>query len=128
MRRWPWFKALLLAQWSRLSDPGLEEALADRLSFRRFCGFSLDDGTPDETTLCRFRAALAERGLAERLFVEVNRQLDAKGLMLKAGTLIDAPLVEAAVARPPSARARSRRRTRRRAAYYAIPVRIITAC
>jgi IS5 family transposase len=95
------FRALLLAQWYQLSDPGLEEALSDRLSFRRFCGFGLADGTPDETTLCRFRAALAERGLAGALFAELNRQLDAKGLMLKAGTLIDATLVEAAVARPP---------------------------
>ena len=32
------FKALLLQRWYQLSDPGLEEALADRLSFRRFCG------------------------------------------------------------------------------------------
>jgi IS5 family transposase len=95
------FRALLLAQWYQLSDPGLEEALADRLSFRRFCGFGLDDGTPDETTLCRFRATLAERGLAAALFAELNRQLDARGLMLKAGTLIDATLIEAAVARPP---------------------------
>lgn len=95
------FRALLLAQWYQLSDPGLEEALADRLSFRRFCGFRLDDATPDETTLCRFRGTLAERGLSEALFAAVNRQLDARGLMLKAGTLIDATLVEAAVARPP---------------------------
>ena len=95
------FRALLPAQWYQLSDPGLEEALADRLSFRRFCGFGLDDSTPDETTLCRFRGALAERGLAEALFAELNRQLDAKGLVLRAGTLIDATLVEAAVARPP---------------------------
>jgi IS5 family transposase len=95
------FRALLLAQWYQLSDPGLEEALADRLSFRRFCGFGLDDGTPDETTLCRFRGALAERCLAEALFAELNRQLDARGLVLKAGTLIDATLVEASVARPP---------------------------
>jgi hypothetical protein len=54
-----------------------------------------------QTTLCRLRAALAERGLAEALFAELNRPLDAKGLVLKAGTLIDATLVEAAVARPP---------------------------
>ncbi len=45
-------RALLLAQQYQLSDPGLEEALADRLSFRRFCGFGLDEGTPDETTIC----------------------------------------------------------------------------
>ena len=32
-------RALLLAQWHDLSDPGLEDALSDRLSFRRFCGF-----------------------------------------------------------------------------------------
>ena len=44
------FKALLLAQWYQLSDPALEEALADRISFRRFCGFALDAVTPDETT------------------------------------------------------------------------------
>src|SRR6266702_963175 len=56
------FKALLLQQWYGLSDPGLEEALSDRLSFRRFCGFALDETTPDETTICRFRAAVAQAG------------------------------------------------------------------
>ncbi|MBW8270918.1 transposase, partial [Caldovatus aquaticus] len=95
------FRALLLAQRCQLSDPGLEEALADRLSFRRFCGCGLDDGTPDATTLCRFRAALAERGLAGAPFAELNRRLDARGLVLKAGTPSDATPVEAAVARPP---------------------------
>jgi IS5 family transposase len=94
------FKALLLQQWYELSDPGLEEALLDRLSFRRFCGFSLDDATPDETTFVRFRAALAERELSEALFLEVNRQLEGRGLILKTGTLIDASLVEASVNRP----------------------------
>ncbi|MEJ1977298.1 MAG: transposase [Acetobacteraceae bacterium] len=49
-------RALLLAQWYRLSDPELEEALADRLSFRRFVGLSLQDRVPDETTLCAFAA------------------------------------------------------------------------
>jgi len=94
------FKASLLQQWYGLSDPGLEEALGDRLSFRRFCGFSLIDATPDETTFVRFRQALAERGLAEKLLAETNRQLEARGLILKTGTLIDASLVEASVARP----------------------------
>jgi IS5 family transposase len=61
----------------------------------------LDDGTPDETTICRFRAALAGHRLAEALFTELNRQLDARGLVLKAGTRIDATLVKAAVPRLP---------------------------
>src|SRR5215216_1617310 len=52
-------KALYLQALYALSDPGLEEALLDRLSFRRFCGFAMDEKTPDETTICRFRAVVA---------------------------------------------------------------------
>jgi IS5 family transposase len=95
------FKALLLAQWYGLSDLGLEEALNDRLSFRRFTGLGLDGDTPDHTTLCRFRNDLAAAGLAEKLFEEMNRQLERLGLVLKRGTLIDATLVEAAT-KPPA--------------------------
>ncbi|MBL0922108.1 MAG: transposase [Phycisphaerales bacterium] len=43
-------------------------ALLDRLSFRRFVGLSLNDGTPDETTFVRFRARLREADLDHRLF------------------------------------------------------------
>lgn len=93
-------KALLLQQWYGLSDPGLEEALSDRVSFRRFCGLALDEGTPDETTLCRFRNALGKAGLGEVLFGEVTRQLDQAGFMVKSGTLIDASLIQAAVRTP----------------------------
>jgi transposase, IS5 family len=88
-------KCLLLQQWYRLSDPGLEEALSDRLSFRRFVGLALADPVPDHSTLSRFRSELVRRGLTERLLAELNRQLDARGLMVKSGTLIDASLVEA---------------------------------
>jgi IS5 family transposase len=93
-------KALYLQALYDLSDPGLEEALLDRLSFRRFCGFALDATTPDETTICRFRLAAAQSGILERCFAEVNRQLDARGLMLKKGTLMDASIV-AATHQPP---------------------------
>lgn len=95
------FKALLLQQWYRLSDRDLEEALGDRLSFRRFCGLGLEDAVPDATTISRFRGDLAEAGVAEQIFTALNRQLEAKGLFVKAGTLIDATLVEADVKRPP---------------------------
>jgi transposase, IS5 family len=94
------FKALLLQQWYGLSDPALEAALADRLSFRRFCGLALDDATPDHVTVHRFREALQKQALAERAFAAVNRQIDAHQLILRRGTLIDASLVEAAVKRP----------------------------
>ena len=90
----------MLQQWYRLSDPGLEEALSDRLSFRRFVGLALADPVPDHSTLSRFRSELVRRGLAERLLAELNRQLDAKGLIVKTGTLIDASLVAADGRRP----------------------------
>jgi IS5 family transposase len=93
-------RCLLLQQWYRLSDPGLEEALSDRLSFRRFVGLALADPVPDHSTLSRFRSELVRRGLTERLLVELNRQLEQRGLMVKSGTLIDASLVEADCRRP----------------------------
>src|SRR5919199_521486 len=78
----------------------LEAAVDDRLSFRRFAGIPLAESVPDHSSVWRFREQLARRGLAERLLAEVNRQLDAKGLVLRRGTLIDATILEAAV-RPP---------------------------
>jgi len=87
-------KALLLQQCYGLSDAGLEEALDDRVSFRKFVGLSLEAASPDHTTLCRFRNRLVEAGLAEKLFAEFERQLDRRGLILKRGTMIDASLVE----------------------------------
>jgi IS5 family transposase len=97
-------KALLLQRLYALSDPQLEGALLDRLSFRRFCGFTGEDGAPDETTLCRFRQDAAASGVLEACLDEVNRQLFAKGLILRAGTLIDATIVEAK-SRQPEAKA-----------------------
>lgn len=94
------FKVLLLQGWYGLSDPMMEEALGDRLSFRRFCGLGLEERVPDHSTISRFRSLLAGRGLAERLFALVERQLDARGVMVKTGTLIDATLIDAAAAEP----------------------------
>jgi transposase, IS5 family len=102
-------RCLLLQQWYRLSDPGLEEALSDRLSFRRFAGLALADPVPDHSTLSRFRSELVRRGLSEPLLAELNRQLDARGLMVKAGTLIDASLIEADGRRPRQGEPRERR-------------------
>lgn len=94
------FRALLLQQWYGLSDEGLEQALDDRLSFRRFAGVPLDENVPDHSTLWRFRQELARHGLDRALFEEVNRQLAARGLILRRGTLIDATIVQAAVRAP----------------------------
>lgn len=94
-------KVLLLQQWYNASDPEMEAALGDRLSFRRFVGLGLADPTPDHSTISRFRAEVSRRGLAGRLFEVVSRQLDAQGLVVKQGTLLDATLVAAQVRPPP---------------------------
>lgn len=93
-------KVLLLQQWYGLSDPRLEEALSDTLSFRRFAGLGLGDGTPDHSTISRFRAALRAHRLDAALLEEVARQFEARGLILKRGTLLDATLVSAQARKP----------------------------
>jgi IS5 family transposase len=97
----PLLRALLLGVWHGLGDPALEAQLRDRLSFRRFAGFSLSDATPDHSTLWRFREELERDGLIDRVFEEINRQLEAKGLIVKRGTLVDASFMQAC-ARPPA--------------------------
>ncbi|TPK30337.1 IS5 family transposase [Mesorhizobium sp. B2-5-4] len=92
------YKALLLQSLYGLSDRELEEALADRLSFRRFVGLALDETVPDHTVLNRFRNLLIEKGLLDRLFGELDRQLEKAGVMLKRGAMLDATLIEAASA------------------------------
>jgi IS5 family transposase len=94
------FKVLLLQRWHGLSDPAMEAALSDRLSFMRFAGLSLEDATPDHTTIWRFRQALGAEGLLDRLLGELSRQLDQHGLFIKQGTLIDASVVTSAARRP----------------------------
>lgn len=86
-------KVLVLQRIYGLSDHGLEEALDDRVSFRRFVGLSLEDTPPDHSTICRFRNRLLEADLGEALFVAFERQLAARGLIVKQGTMIDASLV-----------------------------------
>ncbi len=94
------FKALLLQAWYGLSDAELEFRLGDSLAFGRFVGLSLEDEVPDHTTLCRFRNRLVSARLLERLFDELDRQLEGAGLVLKQGTMLDATLIEAATSRP----------------------------
>ena len=87
-------KVMLLQQWYGASDPQMEEALRDRLSFRRFVGLGLHEESPDHSTMSRFRGMLTERGLVKEMMEELNRQMEERGLMVKTGTLIDATLVE----------------------------------
>jgi len=93
-------RCLFLGELYGLSDPGLEAAISDRLSFRRFAGFSLDDAVPDHSTLWRFREDLRLAGLDKAVFEEIMRQLDDQGLIMRKGTILDATIIEAQASRP----------------------------
>jgi transposase, IS5 family len=90
------FKAMVLAMWYDLSDVKLAEALDDRASFRRYCGFSGDEATPERTTFVRFRKALIAQDLDKALFDEIATQLKAKAIRVKTGTLVDATIIASA--------------------------------
>lgn len=98
-------KAVLLGSLYGLSERELEAALDDRLSFRRFVGLSLEEPVPDHTVLNRFRNRLVADGLLEKLFAELDRQLEQRGVILKRGTMLDATLIEAVSAPPTDKRA-----------------------
>ena len=90
------FKAILLQQWHSLSDMELVEALKERISFMAFTGFELADEIPDASTFCRFRNKLIERNLDQRLFREINSQIEKIGLKLEKAqcAIVDATIVE----------------------------------
>jgi|SRR5208282_616685 len=90
------FKVLLLQTWYDLSDPMTEEYLINWIPASRFVGLSLASDVPDHSTICRFRNELKELGLYEKLFNEINRQLEEHEILIKKGAIVDATVVESA--------------------------------
>ena len=84
-----------MQQWFTLSDPAMEEALHDVPLFREFAGLGWDSRLPDESTILRFRHLLERHKLAEQILATINVLLQGKGLLLKAGTVVDATLIAA---------------------------------
>ena len=85
---------MLLAVWYDLSDvKASPEALDDRASFRRYCGFSGDEATPERTTFVRFRKAphRSAPGWDKALFDEIATQLKAKAIRVKTGQRLSTP-------------------------------------
>jgi len=88
-------KCFILQTIYGLSDPRLEEEIADRRSFQLFLGITSGDSIPDETTICRYREVFAQHGLDRKLFKAFNQELKRFGLILEKGTLIDATIKQA---------------------------------
>jgi IS5 family transposase len=88
-------KCFILQTIYQLSDPRLEEEIADRRSFQLFLGLNSGDSIPDETTICRYRELFAQHRLDKKLFKSFKKQLQQAGLILEKGTLVDATLKQA---------------------------------
>ncbi len=50
---------------------------------------------PDETTILNFRHLLEQHGLAREIFDIVKAHLQAAGLLLRQGTIVDATIIAA---------------------------------
>lgn len=82
--------------WFNLADEACEESLLDSTSLRRFVGIDLGrERVPDATTLLKFRRLLEKHELGSELFAEVNAQLQARGLKVGTGTIVDATIIGA---------------------------------
>ena len=84
-----------MQQWFNLSDLAMEEAFFDTPLYREFAQLDAFGRLPDESTILRFRHRLEKHKLAEQILATVNELLVQRGLLLKAGTAVDATLIAA---------------------------------
>jgi transposase, IS5 family len=79
-----------------MSDSGAEEALYESAALRRFVGVDLGIApAPDETTICRFRHLLEKHDLGGLMLEAVNVHLEARGIRIATGTIVDATIIHA---------------------------------
>jgi len=95
----PWetmLRMYLLQVWFHLSDEGVEDQINDSFAMRQF--MRLDFGTqqvPDATTLLHFRHLLEKHQLGEAMFASLNAKLEADGLVMRGGSIVDATIIAA---------------------------------
>lgn len=88
------FKMCLLQTWYGLSDYEVEDRVNDSISFGYFCGLTIDQIAPDHSTLSRFRSSMTKSGAFDRLFKEINKQLESHQIIVKTGAIVDASVID----------------------------------
>jgi IS5 family transposase len=89
-------RTYFVQQWFNLSDPGVEDLLYESPVIRRFIGVDLGiAAAPDETTVLRFRHLLEQHDLGGMMLDAVNVHLEAKGIKIQTGTIVDATIIHA---------------------------------
>ena len=90
-------RMLLLQVWYNLSDEGVEYAIYDSYAMRRFMKLDFTtEQVPDATTLLKFRHILEKQKIGRKLFEDIKQRLEASGLMMRGGSILDATIIEAA--------------------------------
>ena len=88
------FKMCLLQTWYGLSDYEVEDRVNDSISFGYFCGLTIDQVSPDHSTLSRFRSSMTKSGAFDKLFKEINTQLESHQIIVKTGAIVDASVID----------------------------------
>jgi IS5 family transposase len=89
-------RTYFVQQWFNLSDPGVEELLYESAAVRRFVGVDLGmAAAPDEMTILRFRHLLEKHDLGGLMLDAVNVHLEARGIKIQTGTIVDATILHA---------------------------------
>lgn len=82
--------------WFNLADEACEDALLDSPALRRFVGVDLGvERVPDATTLLKFRRLIEDKQVGAALFAKVGEVLQAQGMKVGKGTIVDATIIAA---------------------------------
>lgn len=84
----------MLQTWYGLSDYEVEDQVNDRISFSRFLGLSIDDKCPDHSVISRFRTAMTQKKSHDKLFKEMNKQLQSHKIIVNTGIIVDASITD----------------------------------
>ena len=85
----------LLQELYDLADMAAMNEVIDSRAFSEFCGVDSSNQVPDGDTIGRFRSLLVKHGLQQKLFAQIVLLLEAKGLILKKGTIVDSSIIAA---------------------------------
>ena len=108
---------LLFAAVVQPVGPGGRRGAVRLAVMRQFVGIDLGrEPVPDETTVCKFRHLLEEHRLGEQILGQVNLHLQARGVRITTGTIVDATILHAPTSTKNRSSSATRRCTRRRRA------------
>lgn len=85
---------LLLETWYNLRDCAFEERINDSIPFSRFLGLKMEEVSPEHSTISRFRTALRDLGIMDKLLAQMDKQMSRHHISVREGVLVDASIVD----------------------------------